>query len=129
MHGVSVGVAVHGHGADAHLLGRAHDAASDLPSVGDQHLLDPSHRCTVNKQRAKLCPLFPEIVGQKSVLEKLPIVMGTDITTDDVMSVHQTDGGIILTLLVSNAYLISKILYIPIDKDVALKLISCLDKR
>lgn len=66
MHGVSVGVAVHGHGADAHLLGRAHDAASDLPSVGDQHLLDPSHRCTGNKQRAKPRPLFSKKFFAKS---------------------------------------------------------------
>lgn len=43
VHGVSVCVTVHGHRADTHLLGRAHHAASNLPSIGNQHLLYPSH--------------------------------------------------------------------------------------
>lgn len=70
VHGVSVGVAVHGHGADAHLLGGAHDAASDLPSVGDQHLLDPSHCWTVNKQAAKTCSTFSRNDLPKVTFEK-----------------------------------------------------------
>lgn len=43
MHGESVCITVHSHRADAHLLGRAHHAASNLSSIGNQHLLYPSH--------------------------------------------------------------------------------------
>lgn len=41
MHGVSVGVAVHGHGADAHFLCCAHHTTRNLASIGNQHLLNP----------------------------------------------------------------------------------------
>lgn len=43
VHGVSVRITVHGHRADAHLLGRAHHTTRNLPSIGNQHLLYPSN--------------------------------------------------------------------------------------
>jgi hypothetical protein len=34
--GICVGIDVHGHAADPHLVGTAHDAAGDFPTVCDE---------------------------------------------------------------------------------------------
>lgn len=58
MHRVSVCITVHGHGADAHLLGRAHHAARNLSSIGDQHLVYPSNPWTKHGRQLRVSLFF-----------------------------------------------------------------------
>ena len=48
VHGVPVGVTVHGHGLDAHLPRSTYDTTRDLPSVRDQDLLYRLDSCQYN---------------------------------------------------------------------------------
>lgn len=58
MHRVSVCITVHGHGADAHLLGRAHHTACNLSSIGDQHLVYPSNPWTRHARQFRVSLFF-----------------------------------------------------------------------